>query len=248
MGNWNINIQGIGPHHNTSNLTDADLMAAQFVADLKHAGHTVEVANFTSGAKTELLGIIPTAPVPENGLIPLVVAALLVLACGASAATTNAPPASTNAPPPAKTMQGGYDAGVWTVAGYGSLRLHEFSGPDGRGGGGAELGYFVVKNVALTFETLTEGSRHAGIDEVGFNVKGYLPIEGTRLAPYGLIGTTHAFDGVTKDQDNEWRFNLGAGVEFRANERFSLFADARWTHDFSIVGQGLIRLGGNLRF
>lgn len=58
MGNWNINIQGVGVHHNVANATDADFMAAKFVADLKAAGHTVETASFTSGSKTDLLGVI----------------------------------------------------------------------------------------------------------------------------------------------------------------------------------------------
>lgn len=54
MGNWNINIQGVGCHHNADNETDANKMAEKFVSELKEAGHTVESATFTSGGKDDL--------------------------------------------------------------------------------------------------------------------------------------------------------------------------------------------------
>ena len=54
MGNWNINVQGIGCHHNQDNPTDAEKMALKFVKDLKAAGHTVEAATFTHGGKEDL--------------------------------------------------------------------------------------------------------------------------------------------------------------------------------------------------
>lgn len=60
MGNWNINIQGTGSHHNRKpdgerwNQSDADLMAEEFVKDLKAAGHNIETASFTHGSKMDL--------------------------------------------------------------------------------------------------------------------------------------------------------------------------------------------------
>lgn len=54
MGNWNINIQGIGAHHNADNPKDADRMAKEFVEELKKS-HTVEHATFTYGAKQQLI-------------------------------------------------------------------------------------------------------------------------------------------------------------------------------------------------
>lgn len=57
MGNWNINIQGVGCHHNGKPDIDADLAAADFVERLKLQGHTVESASFTSGGKTDLLAV-----------------------------------------------------------------------------------------------------------------------------------------------------------------------------------------------
>lgn len=63
MGNWNINVQGVGCHHNADNPTDADRLAAQFVADLIRTGHSVETATFTSGGKTDLF---PKAEDPSS--------------------------------------------------------------------------------------------------------------------------------------------------------------------------------------
>lgn len=55
MGNWNINIQGVGCHHNADSPTDANKMSEAFVQNLKKAGHTVEAATFTYGAKEDIL-------------------------------------------------------------------------------------------------------------------------------------------------------------------------------------------------
>lgn len=62
MGNWNINIQGVGSHHNVDNPTDANRMAVAFVEQLVLAGHYVETASFTNGAKDNLL---PVSAVPD---------------------------------------------------------------------------------------------------------------------------------------------------------------------------------------
>lgn len=51
MGNWHISVQGTGAHHNKDYPKDANKMARQFVKDLKEAGHSVEHAEFTHGAK-----------------------------------------------------------------------------------------------------------------------------------------------------------------------------------------------------
>lgn len=55
MGNWNINIQGVGCHHNGKPEIDADLAAAAFVETLRKQGHTIEAATFTYGGKVDLL-------------------------------------------------------------------------------------------------------------------------------------------------------------------------------------------------
>jgi hypothetical protein len=54
MGNWAINIQGVGCHHNKALQQDANRMARKFVNDLKAAGHSIERADFTFGAKEDL--------------------------------------------------------------------------------------------------------------------------------------------------------------------------------------------------
>lgn len=60
MGNWNINIQGIGCHHNGKPEIDADLAAEEFVKKLKEQGHTIEHAEFTSGGKKDLMPVAET--------------------------------------------------------------------------------------------------------------------------------------------------------------------------------------------
>lgn len=65
MGNWNINIQGTGCHHNTDNPTDANVMAANFVKDLLKAGHSIEGATFTHGAKDDISGTVPESEQPK---------------------------------------------------------------------------------------------------------------------------------------------------------------------------------------
>lgn len=54
MGNWNMNIKGIGAHHNTNNPTDADVMFNEFVEQLKAAGHNTITASFLSGQQVDI--------------------------------------------------------------------------------------------------------------------------------------------------------------------------------------------------
>lgn len=49
MGNWNINIQGVGCHHNQNPEIDANLATVEFVKKLKAQGHHIEHATFTFG-------------------------------------------------------------------------------------------------------------------------------------------------------------------------------------------------------
>ncbi len=55
MGDWNINIQGTGCHHNGKPEIDADLASIEFVKALRAQGHVIRSATFTSGTKTCLL-------------------------------------------------------------------------------------------------------------------------------------------------------------------------------------------------
>jgi hypothetical protein len=58
VGNWNINVQGVGAHHNADYHQDANRMASQFVQALIDAGHTVQSATFTSGSADNLLPVL----------------------------------------------------------------------------------------------------------------------------------------------------------------------------------------------
>lgn len=54
MGNWNITIRGIGPHHNAGD-SDADVQARALVAMLVKTGHQIHGASFTYGAAEDLV-------------------------------------------------------------------------------------------------------------------------------------------------------------------------------------------------
>lgn len=55
MGNWNISINGVGCHHDIDdNQLDANLMASEFVKQLKAAGHSVGHATFTHGGADDI--------------------------------------------------------------------------------------------------------------------------------------------------------------------------------------------------
>lgn len=61
MGDWNINIQGVGVHHNTGVDVpeDANKMARQFVQELKDKGHSISTATFTHGSKEDINKPLP---------------------------------------------------------------------------------------------------------------------------------------------------------------------------------------------
>ena len=59
MGQWNISIHGTGAHHNKANKTDANRMAADFVRQLKKAGHTVTGATITYGGEEDVKNVDP---------------------------------------------------------------------------------------------------------------------------------------------------------------------------------------------
>ena len=57
MGNWTINIEGTGPHHNKQDF-DADEIARYTVRTLKAKGHTVEHATITASGRDNLLAAV----------------------------------------------------------------------------------------------------------------------------------------------------------------------------------------------
>lgn len=48
MGNWNITIQGVGPHGNGI-IVDAEQMYKEFVEEMQAAGHSIIHSSITSG-------------------------------------------------------------------------------------------------------------------------------------------------------------------------------------------------------
>ena len=60
MGNWNINIQGVGCHHNGKPEIDVDIAMKDIVELLKKQGHTIESATLTYGGKIDF------TPKPEQ--------------------------------------------------------------------------------------------------------------------------------------------------------------------------------------
>jgi hypothetical protein len=70
MGNWNINIQGVGAHHNSSSSpTDANNMAAAFVRRLREVGHAVQYAAFTHGGAEAFVNPqhpLSASPLPQD--------------------------------------------------------------------------------------------------------------------------------------------------------------------------------------
>lgn len=58
MGNWNINIRGVGQHHSGME-TDADKFAERFAQEMRDAGHSVASATITYGGMEDKT---PTGP------------------------------------------------------------------------------------------------------------------------------------------------------------------------------------------
>jgi len=54
MGNWVIQIEGVGPHHNKTEL-DADNITRKLVDELKKS-QTVNYAAFFTGSKEGIIG------------------------------------------------------------------------------------------------------------------------------------------------------------------------------------------------
>lgn len=67
MGNWNISIRGVGPHHNGIK-DDVEQIASRFVAELRAAGHSVASASVTMGGEVVLAQSVEFSPF---GAMPL---------------------------------------------------------------------------------------------------------------------------------------------------------------------------------
>lgn len=156
--------------------------------------------------------------------------ALAVLAIGAVFARAESP----------------YAKGDFTVSPFASYRVTEWGADNGKFGAGLAAGYHLRDNVAVELETLSEGYTSApvigSLTEAGANLKWYLPLKQSGVAPYALIGYTRNLD---EDQN---RMNAGAGIEWRFSKVAGVFVDGRWTHDFNRLGHALFRSGLTFRF
>lgn len=62
MGNWNISIRGVGPHHNGIK-DDVEQIASRLVAELRAAGHSIASASVTMGSEVVIAQSVDlTAP------------------------------------------------------------------------------------------------------------------------------------------------------------------------------------------
>lgn len=66
MGNYNITIQGVGPHHNTDHDGDADKLAKLLVTQLRDSGHLIYHASITFGSQESLHAVVPGATIEEH--------------------------------------------------------------------------------------------------------------------------------------------------------------------------------------
>ena len=140
-----------------------------------------------------------------------------------------------------------FGKGKISISPYASYRVKDFDGVLDRFGGGAQISYFVVDNLALEANFLSEGlqfhdkSFADSFTDAGGNVKGYWPLGKTGFAPYILVGYTR---GLKLDEN---RMNAGAGLELRGKYGL-VFADGQWTHDFDRVAHAVLRLGAGFHF
>jgi len=68
------------------------------------------------------------------------------------------------------------------------------------------------------------------------------PIDSIRLAPYATFGIGYSFE-------TEEAFELiGAGVEFRFNEKWGIFGDLRWQFNNDTDNSVGVRVGARMVF
>lgn len=210
MGNWNINIQGIGCHHNGQNPTDADLMAADFVTKLREAGHLVEGAIFTHGAKEDIIdgrNVHQRSRVSGGcGLGAAVAALLMLLFCWSAGAA---------------------EKSWWTdvsVTPFAAINRPNLTDAP-RYGAGLDLGYAVNHTVSLHVANLAYAQDHwrgPTIDQTSLLGEAAL----IRYSQERLVLSILA-SGDRQWERDDWGFGAGAKLELRLSKYFSIGADGR---------------------
>lgn len=132
---------------------------------------------------------------------------------------------------------------------------HEFSADvfgfyASRDKGGADknaYGYGAAVNYFLTPYWGANAETYADAFEVPYNINfsGIFryPFEDVKLAPYGLAGFGRQWDHAA-----QWIFHLGAGVEYRLNDKNGIFVNLREVFPLETKDYTLIEFGIRFRF
>ena len=107
---------------------------------------------------------------------------------------------------------------------------------------GAGVSYFLTRHWGVGAFTHWENFDGKFIDNV--SAEGYfrLPLNGMPLAPYGVAALGYSFE------TEETFESLGAGAEWRLNEQWGIFGDARWQFNNDSDDGVALRAGVRLLF
>lgn len=139
-----------------------------------------------------------------------------------------------------------YASGRFDISPYAAYKCTEIGKQNGKLGGGLAVSYFLANNIAAEASFLSYGYDNApmadSFDEAAVNLKGYLPLGTSGLAPYILLG-------YTRELPNSGNFaNAGVGLAATSG-RLQVFLDFQYRNDFQSDGnQFLGRIGGGFRF
>lgn len=180
---------------------------------------------------------------------------LSVVCLGAWAAEIKAP---TPQQALAKPENYSYGAGGLTLESFGTYRAHALDGRIERFGAGLGLEYMLAENISVEPYFVSEGLHLSGrpfgdsFTDAGLNFRGYLPLGGSGLAGYGLIGYSHGFTHRPGQSDDD-RMAAGVGLSLRGagkvlGLRPGAFVDAVWLNNFRELGHALLRIGLSASF
>lgn len=114
---------------------------------------------------------------------------------------------------------------------------------NGRLGAGIGVNYFHTINFGIGMDAISENTGHSLFDSASINLLGRLPLGEHGLAPYALAGIGYQFEG----QANKF-LQAGAGLEYRFNAKFGVFADGRYIITDGTDNHALGRLGIRICF
>lgn len=107
---------------------------------------------------------------------------------------------------------------------------------------GVGLNYFFTQKLGIGVSTFWENYEGTFIDNMCAEVMFRWPFDSIRLAPYATFGIGYSFE-------TEEAFELiGAGVEFRFNEKWGIFGDLRWQFNNDTDNSVGVRVGARMVF